>query len=327
MNYSQLKKYINFVLTSDGHHNVMVTGQPGSGKSQTIAEAVLAAGFELIISHPVIKDPTDYKGLPTKIQDKAVFLPFGELLQLIEADKPTVLFLDDVGQASKAVQAALMQIVHARAIDGHAISDNVKIIAASNRRTDNAGVAGVLQPFKSRFTIVNLDPDADQWIDWALGQQDIPIELIGAVKYNKAWINKYEPSKTFTNVPQPRNLHAIGKQMTDGLPRELLREVAVGRLGLSAGTDFMSFMALLDKLPTPADILANPKTADVPEEASCKYVLSNILIQQADADNLGAFATYLDRYPNEYITLFRTLISEKKPKLCNTTAFINMTIK
>src|SRR5712664_2410056 len=79
---------------------VLITGAPGIGKSDLVAQAASDAGADLILSHPAVADPTDAKGLPWVVDGAATFLPFGELQRALAADKPTVWFLDDLGQAS-----------------------------------------------------------------------------------------------------------------------------------------------------------------------------------------------------------------------------------
>ena len=89
--------------------------------------------------------------MPFVTDGQAEFLPFGDLRALIQADKDTVFFLDDLGQAPPTVQAAAMQLILARRINGHHVSDSVTFIAATNRKQDKAGVSGILEPVKSRF--------------------------------------------------------------------------------------------------------------------------------------------------------------------------------
>src|SRR5882724_6653229 len=85
---------------------ILITGAPGIGKSDLVAQAAETNGADLILSHPAVSDPTDAKGLPWVVDGAATFLPFGELQRALAADKPTVWFLDDLGQASPAVQAS-----------------------------------------------------------------------------------------------------------------------------------------------------------------------------------------------------------------------------
>ena len=55
----------------------------------------------------------------------AYFLPYGELHEILHAQEETIFFLDDLGQATPAVQAACMQLILARRINGHIVSDKV----------------------------------------------------------------------------------------------------------------------------------------------------------------------------------------------------------
>jgi MoxR-like ATPase len=155
---------------------ILIKGRPGVGKTDIVKQAAEACNARLIISHPVVSDPTDYKGLPFADPDgkTARFLPFGDLAELRTAQEETVFFLDDLGQAPAAVQAACMQLILARRINGHQISDHVTFLAATNRREDKAGVMGILEPVKSRFSaIVELVPDALEWSEWAL-KENLP---------------------------------------------------------------------------------------------------------------------------------------------------------
>ena len=71
------------------HLPILVTGAPGVGKSDIVAQACSATGADLILSHPAVSDPTDAKGLPWPIAgtNEATFLPFGELARALKATK------------------------------------------------------------------------------------------------------------------------------------------------------------------------------------------------------------------------------------------------
>ena len=321
MNYKIAKQIISFCLGNN--RNLLIKGRPGIGKSEIIESISKDLGFEFIISHPVVQDPTDYKGMPCVIGDEAKFIPFNDLNKLINATEDTVFFLDDLGQASPSVQAACMQLILAREVNGHKISDKVRFIAATNRKKDKAGVGTFLQPLKSRFTIIELEPDIQGWIDWALGA-GMPLELIGAVKYRPQWITEYEPTKDISNVPTPRNIVEIGKFMLDGMPRELLSHAATGRIGVGAASELNAFLGLIDSMPSASDIKINPSTADIPREPSCQYVLTGMLVGHSTPETFSAFCEYITRFDGEYRTLFTTLISEKHPDLCNTEDFIKL---
>src|SRR5208282_983947 len=94
--------------TIPAHEPVLIKGAPGVGKTDITHQICGLVDADLVVEHPVVSDPTDYKGLPFAMPgtDSATFLPFGELKRLIEADRLTVCFIDDLGQAPAAVQAA-----------------------------------------------------------------------------------------------------------------------------------------------------------------------------------------------------------------------------
>jgi len=70
---------------------VLLKGAPGVGKSDLVEQAAARIGAALILSHPVVADPTDAKGLPWPDRgERATFLPFGDLATALAATEPTV---------------------------------------------------------------------------------------------------------------------------------------------------------------------------------------------------------------------------------------------
>jgi hypothetical protein len=288
--------------TISNRQPVLIKGAPGIGKSDIVAQAAEAAGAALILSHPVVSDPTDYKGLPGIVNDKAEFLPFGELRQAVEATEPTVFFLDDLGQAPPSVQAACMQLLLARRVNGHKVSDLVTFIAATNRREDRAGVQGMLEPVKSRFaTILHLEPDLDDWVKWALSAQ-MPIELISFIRYRPNLLHDFKASSDLVNTPSPRTVSNVGRLMGT-IPTHLEYEVFTGAAGEGFAAEFMGFLKIFRNLPNPDSILLNPGTAAVPTDPATLYALAGALSRKVGETNMDAFCTYINRMPAEFNVL------------------------
>jgi len=199
--------YESLLFSLKHRFNLLIVGAPGIGKTEIVNQACGEAGMKMIVSHPVVSDPTDYKGLPFVVDgDRAEFLAFGDLRQLIDAKKPSVFFLDDLGQAPPSVQAAAMQLLLARKINSHQVSDHVRFIAATNRRQDKAGVQGVLEPVKSRFaSILHLETDHEDWVKWAL-EKDLPTELIAFIRFRPELLHDFKPSNDMINSPCPRTV-------------------------------------------------------------------------------------------------------------------------
>jgi hypothetical protein len=297
MNASQLVSLL--AETIKARIPVLVQGAPGIGKSDILTQAAIDAGADLILSHPAVSDPTDVKGLPwivkSKSGDSATFLPFGELEQAIAATKTTVWFLDDLGQASPAVQASFMQLLLARRVNGHAISEHVVFVAATNRRTDRAGVSGILEPVKSRFgTIVELEPDLDSWCNWAIDHNVNPL-LIAFLRFKPDLLCKFSATNDLTNSPVPRTWAHVNRLLDLSLSPTVQQSAIAGAVGEGAATEFAAFMKVWAQLPNIDQILMDPNSVPVPTNPAVLYSLAAALATKVTATNFAHIAAYVDR--------------------------------
>lgn len=282
---------------------VLVVSGPGCGKSDIVAQAAAAAGFALQISHPAVSDPTDYKGMPAILPSNngnaptAEFLPFGDLQRLITADVPTACFLDDIGQAPHAVQAALMQLILARRVNGHRISDHVTFVGATNDSSHRAGVNALLEPVKSRFdTIVQLEPTVDDWCAWAF-KNDMPSELIAFIRFRPELLNKFEPTREMKNSPCPRTVSSVGTWFNLGVMNP---EVLAGCAGEGFATEFIGFQRVYRSLPSLDAILLDPVRAVVPTDPSALYAVTAGLTRKMAAGNAARVLAYAARMPDDF---------------------------
>lgn len=280
---------------------ILVVGSPGIGKSAIVEEAAQAAQADLILSHPVTADPTDAKGLPWKVdgRDAATFLPYGELEQAVNATRPTVWFLDDLGQASPAVQASFMQLLLARRVNGHKLPDCVTFVAATNRRIDRAGVSGVLEPVKSRFvTIVELVANLNDWCMWAYNEGIDPLQ-IAFLRMREEFLSKFEPSADLTNSPSPRTWRNLDKLAKLSLPPAIEQAAFSGAVGEAAATEYMAFRTLAKNLVNIDAILLNPDKVALPTNPSVLYATVVGLAARANSKNFSRIGTYAERLLSE----------------------------
>jgi len=298
---------------------VIIKGAPGVGKSDLVDQVAVETKHRLILTHPVVSDPTDYKGMPAIVNDAAEFLPFGDLRLMLEATKPTIVFIDDMGQAPGMVQAALMQLLLARRINGKKLPDCVTFIAATNRREDRAGVTGMIEPVKSRFaTIYQLDVDTDAWVEWAMGH-DVPAEVIGFVHFRPALLHKFIPTSDITNSPCPRTWANVGKLMKAGLDDV---ETFAGAVGEGAATEFIGFLRICNSLPDLDDVIDKPDKAPVPKDPATLYAIVSGLVEKVSKKNIENIIRYANRLPADFSVLMIRDCIRKDGSVQNTKGFV-----
>jgi len=303
---------------------VLIKGAPGVGKSDIVEQAAKEIDYDMILTHPVVSDPTDFKGQPCVVEGKdgkkrAEFLPFGDLRKMMYAKRPTIVFIDDLGQAPAAVQAACMQLLLARQINGKKISDNITFLAATNRRQDRAGVTGILEPVKSRFyNIYELQPEKDDWIEWALAH-DMPEEVIGFVNFRPDLLCTEEATSDIVNHPCPRTLAHAGDTIKMGLTS---MEDLSGVVGEGCAVELTGFMKVFRELPSIDAIIMDPDSAPVPTDPSAQYAVVAALVGKVSKQNVKRIFQYGYRMPGPFSILLAKDSIRKDKEIQHTKTFI-----
>lgn len=280
---------------------LLIVGSPGVGKSDIIAEAARLTNSKLLLSHPAVSDPTDARGLPWPDRETghAKFLPFGDLAQALESKEPLVWALDDLGQATPAVQASFMQLLLARRVNDKVLPDHVVFVAATNRREDRAGVSGMLEPVKSRFaTIVQLEPTIDDWTSWAY-THDIASVVIGFLRFRPDLLNAFKPTGDLTNSPSPRTWASLSKLSQQGLPDSVAHAAYCGAVGEGAASEFMAFLRIQRSLPELDAIIRAPDSAPIPTEVSALFAVCTGLAHRSNENNIAGISRYVERLAAE----------------------------
>lgn len=283
----------------------MITGSPGVGKSDAVKQMAAEAGHDLILMHPVTASPTDFKGQPWAGTDAngmiiADFLPYGDLRKLITATKPTVCFIDDVGNdVPGSVQSSIAQLLLARCIGEHAVSDLVTFVLATNRRQDKAGVVGFRSHFLDRVvTVLSAEFDPDAWITWG-SMHNMPIDLMMFCKFKPNLFSEFKPSAELEKCGTPRSWAGVGVLVNAGIDE---REIICGAVGKGNAMEYLAFRKVYQELPDVNDILLNPEKAKVPESPDVCFAMMGALSEVATAKTMEQILTYVDRIPQREFT-------------------------
>jgi hypothetical protein len=306
---------------------VLLVGPPGVGKTDITHKVREITKYDMIVSHPVVMDPTDVKGLGFADWENLVakFLPFGDLHRALNATVPTIWFLDDVGQAPAMVQAAFMQLVLARRIGEHVLPDCITFVLATNRRQDRAGVKEFLNPLKSRMvTILHVAPCVDDWCAWAY-KSGLPSTLIACIRQGglemlmdkdispeienarspRTWANagrvlkndgytKYIPADKEIFIYEPDTDGKLVRSKVNARRHalELALNGAVGRVGKTA---LLSYHDFASKLPDPNMALANPGGVALPDMPDVLWLFAMTMARLVEKANFGSFLTLVAR--------------------------------
>jgi hypothetical protein len=279
----------------------LLVGGPGIGKTDIPTQVAAAIDYDCQIFHPVVSDPTDFKGMPWIYTDKesneakAEFIPFGDLRRLLESTKPTLAFLDDLGQAPPLVQAATMQLLLARRINGHVVPDHVTFLAATNRREDKAAISGILEPVKSRFlSIINLEVDVEDWIVWAIKNDLAPV-IRAFIRYRPNLLFDFKPTGDMTNSPLPRTVAHVAKLYKDKYPSDVEYELYSGAAGEGFAVEFLAFAKIFRKLVSPKKVIADPDSITIPSDPAVLYALCSAVANLSNDSDMGSIVRFAER--------------------------------
>lgn len=303
---------------------VLIVGAPGIGKTMIVHAVAKMLKATLITMHPSVADPTDFKGLPFVVDGKAKFLAFGDLDAVINATSLTILFLDDLGQGSTAVQAAVMQLV-----DRLKGNPNVIIWAATNERTHKAGVTGLLEPVKSRFdSIIRLVVTYPAWRPWAV-DHGIDYRVMGYLEQQPAALHKFEASGDIVNQPCPRTWESMSRILSMQMSDDDVRfAMLIGAVGQEAATSFKAWLNIAEQAPTREEVLKDPQGVRIPKETSALYAVTASLAQTFEKKEFPAIAVFMERmYAADHGELCALLFKDvyrKDSSIKDTPAFAKM---
>jgi hypothetical protein len=293
---------------------VMITGAPGTGKTSLVHVYGLNDVGRIVFRHPGTEDPTYPSGFPWCYQVKG--MPVAKLVMyefnefLLNATEPTLVFLDDFGQATNAVQCGYMPLLLDRTVGGKPISEHISFVLATNRREDRANVSGVLMPVRSRCSggIYNLITSTRDWKLWAL-KEGMPRDLIQYISFMESKRENRlldpNPPKEISGYYCPRTVAEVGYALNDDLPAELEQTVFSGICGESWAAEYVAFRKIAGRIPSNEEIIARPDTAKVPDYtdrdgAAMLFAVCGRLSMAATEDNFSSIIKYANRMPEEY---------------------------
>lgn len=263
MNFIDTLKSVELVLSTG--EVPLVVGESGIGKTALAKKLAKDKGWTLVTIDGNLLKEGEIGGLPTvesyesmdangnKIEKKttiyAIHNKLREIDEEINNERSVLLFIDEINRCEHTVQQELMNLILNREINGYKLPENVKILAAMNPSSKYGSdfdyqVVDMDAAQENRFVWLNMDPDHNGWIKWAIGAgiETKVIEFISTFPEYLHKINDEDVRATPRSYERVSKTYKMYKEQQDTIPRSVFVNVIKGNVGKVIAEEFVSFV-------------------------------------------------------------------------------------
>lgn len=274
---------------------VCVLGPPGIGKSSIFQQVSTKENLQLLDIRLIYFDPVDLRGLPyldgrTTRWLQPSFLP---------TEGNGIFLFDEFNSAPPSIQGIFYQLCHDRKIAEYILPEGWLVCAAGNRQSDKALSNRMPSALVSRFTMVELEVNFEDWINYAL-IHNFSTEIISFIKFRANLLMDFD-SKTWkqdTAFACPRTWEYLDQYLK--INKNLNQEMIAGIVGVGAASEFMVFKKIFEVLPNLDSIINDPEKAKVPKEPSLLYAVTVGLAKRISINNVENIFKYFSRLTKEF---------------------------
>ena len=235
-------------------------GPPGIGKTTGVYELGKKleemTGRRVIVKAIRLPDytPEDFLGFPVvNRENKTTEWYRPEIFNFPDRNALYILFLDELSTAPLSLQTSAYQICQDYSVSGHSFPDNVLVIAAGNRLTDQSVSYKMSKALCNRLVHFNVESDFESWKDWAL-RNGINEKIIGFLSFANNRLNT-TPESSDLAYATPRTWEAASKYL-DLLPDDPAMAVSFisGCVGNDIASEFTEWCHTYSVLPKISDV-------------------------------------------------------------------------
>jgi hypothetical protein len=290
---------------------VMLWGPPGVGKSDLVHSMGLLV-IDLRLSQ---LDAVDLRGLPRVENGQTTWCPPDFLPTTGEG----ILFLDELNQADRSVQAAAYQLILDRKVGNYKLPPGWTILAAGNRLSDAALANPLSSALKNRMAHIEVETTLEDWVEWAM-RHDIHEAIVAFLKFRPELLNTFDPTKReVSSFATPRSWTFLSRLLTTS-PHASPYPLVVSTVGEAVATEFTAYLAIYKDLLTYEEIVENPDRTP-PTELATLYAITTMLAYRIKREDFPKVYRFLLRLPVEFQTAFFKDAVKKNPELLMTPEF------
>jgi hypothetical protein len=181
------------------------------------------------------------------------------------------------------------------------------VVAAGNPASERGVHFSMPRPLRSRFVHLDLEPDFDDWCQWAICA-GLRAEIVAFLRFKPALLHDANATSDVNAWPTPRSwdmasnaLTGFARRQTSGFfmgATEIEAELLEGTVGPAATTELVALLRLFRNLPSIDEILLNAETAPLPGEPSAQIAIAALGRVLSD-HSIAKGMQYLDRMPTE----------------------------
>ena len=222
-------------------------------------------------------EPTDIRGIPFYNKDtgkmdwaEPVDLPTEELASQYPV---VVLFLDEMNSAAPSVQSAAYQLILNRRVGKYTLPDNVVMVAAGNRESDNGVTYRMPTPLANRFIHQEMKVDFTSWQEWAVNNK-IHKDVVGYIGFAKNDLYDFDSKSSSRAFATPRTWSFVSELLADeDNDDDTTMNLIAGTVGEGLAVKFMAHRKVASRMPKPEEILSGKVTTLDVKEVSAMYSL------------------------------------------------------
>jgi hypothetical protein len=312
-------------------------GIPGIGKTaapKAVADSLGWGFFHSPAGELEQPDLIGYLYLPPNQKDeerKAIRVPAGELAEVLLSGKPLIWDVDEIGQGAIDVQKGALRWFHRNETR---LPKTARLMGATNRREDKAGVKEVLSPLMGRITQVMLRPPTVE--EFTPTMLDLGFAPTVVAYLN--WVSVVDAKEgTISSAhlcsgkvpglgdpqPTPRGWDSVSMREQSAthqaLPDRLKVAYYSGDVGETLACDFVAFTKTYQDAVFVEQVLVNPAGARIPEKGYQVHGLVSALAARAAQGKAPSdpVCAYLGRLADNglasHVGVFITVIDQANP--------------
>lgn len=321
-------------LIADAKHPILLRGRHGIGKSAVVYQFAQSLGLPIVERRASQMTEGDLLGLPELISyedsvekeiNDYIRASGGEAPSDVKAGnvtsfcppdwfaracaEPVALFLDEVDRATLEVRQGIFELCDSRKLAGNTLHPDTIIFAAVNGGVHSGAASyqvGEMDPAElDRYTVFDVSPTVDDWLDWANGSvNSVILDFIRNNPEHLEHNDDPEPNKVY---PSRRSWVRFG-EASDGLiepgnSSQTIYALGSAYLGFEAAVAFNDFVADYSKIVTIEDVLDKGMLPELDINGHCnlikKFENSPRLAAALNEKELENLANYVLTLPSE----------------------------